>query len=57
MTAFKFCCVDQFKKLGVGSGALAAPGKGRESSTVLTIAIPPIVVTHSQSKGEWTSEA
>jgi hypothetical protein len=35
-----------FKKLGVGSGALVAPGNGRKSSTVLTIAIPPIAVTH-----------
>ena len=38
------------KKLGVGSGALAAPGKGRTSSTVLKIATLPIVlVTHWQS--------
>ena len=30
-----------FKKLGVGLGALVAPGKGKKSSTVLTIATPP----------------
>ena len=44
-----------FKKLGVGLGALVSPGKGRKSSTVLTIATPPVVVAHWQSKGEWTS--
>jgi hypothetical protein len=54
MTAYKFCTVEQFKKLGQGSGALVTPGKGRDCSTVLTLAIPPIEVTHWQSADEWT---
>jgi hypothetical protein len=54
MMAYKFCTVEHFKSLGQGSGALVAPGRGRDSSTVLTLAIPPITVTHWQSADEWT---
>ena len=45
MTAYRFCQTNLFKKYGQGSGALMAPGKGRDSSAVLTVAIPPITVT------------
>ena len=54
-TARAFRGIASFKKLGVRSGALVAPGKGRKSTTVLTIATPPVVVAHWQSKGERTS--
>ena len=40
-TARAFRGIASFKKLGVRSGALVAPGKGRKSTTVLTIATPP----------------
>lgn len=54
MMAYKLCTVQDFKKLGQGSGALVSPSRGRDSSTVLTLAIPPITVTHCQSADEWT---
>jgi hypothetical protein len=54
MTAYNFCTTERFKKLGQGSGALVSPGKDRVYSTVLTLAIPPIEVTHSESATEWT---
>ena len=47
MTAYRFCQTQYFKKFGQGSGALMAPGKGKDSSDVVTVAIPPITVTVS----------
>ena len=53
MTAFRFCQVDKYKKLGIGSGALKAPIKGQTLSDVLTFAVPPITVIHTQTPDEW----
>ena len=53
MTAFNFCRTQQFKALGVGTAALRAPGKGKTVSDVLTMAIPPITVTHVETLDEW----
>ena len=55
MSAYKFCSVERFKKLGQGSAALMAPGKGRFMSDVLTLAIPPITVKHVQNANGWTA--
>ena len=53
MTAFNFCQVDKYKKLGMGSGALKAPVKGQEFSDVLTFAVPPITVVLQETEDEW----
>lgn len=53
MTAFKFCQVDKYKKLGLGSGALKAPVKGQDTSDVLTFAVPPITVVLKETEDEW----
>ena len=55
MSAYKFCKVNMFKKLGQGSAALMAPGKGQSFSDVLTIAIPPITVRHVKNEHGWTA--
>jgi len=54
--AYTFCQTQRFKKYGPGSGALMAPGKGLDRSDILTIAIPPITVTHIQPKHKWTAQ-
>ena len=56
MSAFDFCRTQDCKALGVGSAALRAPGKGKKVSDVLTLAIPPITVTHYESHKEWRVE-
>ena len=56
MTAFNFCRTQQYKSLGVGMAALRAPGKGQTVSDVLTMAIPPITVTHVETLDEWRLE-
>ena len=56
MSAFHFCQTERCKTLGVGSAALRAPGKGKTVSDVLTMAIPPITVTHIESHKEWRVE-
>ena len=55
MSAYLFCNVQKFKRYGHGSAALMAPGKGREQSDVLTIALPPITVRHVQNANGWTA--
>jgi hypothetical protein len=54
MTAFDFVSAEKRKKYGLGSAVLVAPGKGREASGVVAIAIPPITVAHTASKDEWS---
>ena len=48
--------MEEFKKLGQGSAALMAPGRGRTVSDVLTIAIPPITVKHIATPSTWTAK-
>ena len=55
MSAYNFCNVQSFKKLGQGSAALMMPGKGHFESEVMTIAIPPITVKHVQNEHGWTA--
>ena len=54
MTAYNFCQVHSYKRLGQGSAVLQCPSRGRSTSDVMTIAIPPIRVVHCQSVDEWT---
>ena len=55
MTAYHFCQVDKFKRLGMGSGALKVPIKGQSFSDVLTFAVPPITVIHKETADGWTA--
>lgn len=48
--------MEEYKKLGQGSAALMAPGRGRTVSDVLTIAIPPITVKHIATPSTWTAK-
>ena len=48
--------MEQYEKLGQGSAALMAPPRGRETSDVFTIVIPPITVVHTATEDMWTAD-
>ena len=54
MSAYKFCTVEKYKALGQGSAALMQPPRGRATSDVMTIAIPPITAVHIATADTWT---
>ena len=53
-TAYKFCRTNLRKPYGQGSGVLAAPRRNQPYSGLLTMAIPPIEVRHTEGEDELT---
>ena len=47
--------MEQYKQLGQGSAALMKPPRGRVTSDVFTIVIPPITVVHTATADTWTA--
>ena len=55
-TAYKFCRTNLRKPYGQGSGVLTAPRKTATTSSVMTLAIPPITVKHIEGEDDLTME-